>query len=59
MNTKQTRLERDSYYNIVHTTPDRRAFDCIKYGKCEKAGPRHLPIRKLLEDVAKEFEKAE
>ena len=24
MNTKQTRLERDSYYNIVHTTPDRR-----------------------------------
>lgn len=59
MNTKQTRLERDSYYNIVHTTPDRRAFDCIKYGKCEKACPRHLPIRKLLEDVAKEFEKAE
>ena len=54
MNTKQTRLERDSYYNIVHTTPDRRAFDCIKYGKCEKAC-----IRKLLEDVAKEFEKAE
>ena len=27
-------------------------------GKCEKVCPQHLPIRKLLEDVAKEFEKA-
>ena len=33
------------------------ASECIKCGKCEKACPQHLPIRKLLEDVAAEFEK--
>ena len=27
-------------------------------GKCEKVCPQHLPIRKLLEQVAAEFEKA-
>ena len=27
-------------------------------GKSEPACPQHLPIRRLLEDVAKEFEKA-
>ena len=36
----------------------RKASDCLKCGKCEKVCPQHLPIRKLLEDVAKEFEKA-
>ncbi len=41
-----------------HTAPGRRASDCLKCGKCEKVCPQHLPIRKLLEDVAKEFEKA-
>ena len=46
----------DYYYNVVHTAPGRRASDCLKCGKCEKACPQHLPIRKLLEDVAKEFE---
>lgn len=45
-------------YNVVHTAPGRKASDCIKCGKCEKVCPQHLPIRKLLEDVAKEFEKA-
>ncbi len=48
----------DYYYNVVHTAPGRKASDCIKCGKCEKVCPQHLPIRKLLEDVAKEFEKA-
>ena len=47
----------DYYYNNVHTVHNRKASDCIKCGKCEKACPQHLPIRKLLEDVAEEFEK--
>lgn len=58
MNTKQIYHDwnADYYYNNVHTSPGHRASDCIKCGKCEKACPQHLPIRKLLEDVAKEFE---
>lgn len=36
----------------------RRASDCIKCGKCEKACPQHLPIRQLLEQVSQEFDKA-
>lgn len=46
----------DYYYNVVHTGPGRMASDCVKCGKCEKACPQHLPIRKLLEAVAREFE---
>lgn len=60
MNTKQIYHDwnADYYYNDVHTAPGRRASDCVKCGRCEKACPQHLPIRRLLEDVAKEFEKA-
>ena len=29
---------------------------CIACGKCERSCPQHLPIRRLLRDVAKEFE---
>ncbi|MGN0814638.1 MAG: aldo/keto reductase [Candidatus Coproplasma sp.] len=47
----------DYYYNEVHTKNGGKASDCIKCGKCESACPQHLPIRKLLADVAKEFEK--
>ncbi len=59
MNTKQIHHDwnADYYYDAVHTTQGRKASDCIKCGKCEKACPQHLPIRKLLADVAKEFEK--
>lgn len=59
MNTKQIYHDwnADYYYHNVHTAPERRASDCIKCGKCEKACPQHLSIRKLLEDVAREFEK--
>lgn len=45
------------YYYGMHTGPGRRASDCLKCGKCEKACPQHLPIRQLLEGVAKGFEK--
>ena len=59
MNTKQIHHDwnADYYYNVVHTAPGRRASDCVKCGRCEKVRPQHLPIRRLLEDVAKKFEK--
>ncbi len=61
MNTKQIHHDwnADYYYNAVYTAPGRKASDCIKCGKCEKVCPQHLPIRQLLEDVSKEFEKPE
>ena len=61
MNTKQVYRDwnADYHYNVVYTAPGRKASDCIKCGKCEKVCPQHLPIRKLLEDVAAEFEKAD
>lgn len=59
MNTKQIHHDwnADYYYNVVHTAPGRRASDCVKCGRCKKVRPQHLPIRRLPEDVAKEFEK--
>lgn len=59
MNTKQLYHDwnADYYYNEVHTRRGGKASDCIKCGQCESACPQHLPIRDLLEDVAKEFEK--
>ena len=47
----------DYYYHHVHTAEGRQASDCLKCGKCEKVCPQHLEIRKLLEEVSKEFEK--
>ena len=60
MNTKQIHKnwDADRCYSEVHTAPGRRASDCLECGKCEKACPQHLPIRQLLKDVAKAFEKA-
>ena len=43
------------YYEI-HTRENGKASDCIKCGMCEQSCPQHLPIRELLEEVAKEFE---
>lgn len=38
-----------------HTSENGKADDCIRCGKCEGQCPQHLEIRKLLEQVAKEF----
>ena len=45
------------YYYNIHTAGGGKASDCIKCGRCEAICPQHLPIRSLLQDVAKEFEK--
>lgn len=48
----------DFYYQTVLTARGNgAASDCIKCGKCEKVCPQHLPIRNLLVDVAKTFER--
>lgn len=47
----------DFYYNTVLTSQNGKASDCIGCGKCEKACPQHLKVRKLLAEVAKEFER--
>lgn len=59
MNTKQIHHDwnADFYYNNVYTGAGRRASDCIQCGRCEKACPQHLPIRKLLTEIAAEFDK--
>lgn len=44
------------YYN-AHIQNSGKAKDCIGCGACEKICPQHLPIRKLLKDVSKEFER--
>lgn len=46
----------DYYYHEVHTVQNGKASECIKCGKCEAVCPQHLEIRKLLVQVAEQFE---
>ena len=46
------------YYNAVITGDGKgKASECIECGGCESICPQHLPIRELLQNVAKTFEK--
>ena len=47
----------DFYYERVATVGHGKANACIKCGKCERTCPQHLPIRDLLIEVSKEFDK--
>ena len=47
----------DYYYNNICTQDGKKASACLECGECEAICPQHLPIRELLKDVAKEFEK--
>ena len=44
------------YQNVLIGGGHGKASDCIRCGKCEKVCPQHLPIRELLQKVAKTFE---
>jgi predicted aldo/keto reductase-like oxidoreductase len=50
----------DFYYGSVLTGNGHgKASECLKCGACERVCPQHLPIRKLLGEVADTFEKKE
>ena len=59
MNLKTTfhNWNQDYYYQNILTQGHGKASECIQCGMCERVCPQHLPIRKLLQDVAKEFER--
>ncbi len=44
------------YYYGIHTKDSAKASECIGCRKCEEICPQHLEIRRLLSDVAAEFE---
>ena len=44
------------YYDNVYTLRGGKASACIACGQCEQACPQKLPVRALLQDVARTFE---
>ena len=58
MNTKkQFNSWSADYYYSLHTKQGGKASACVECGACEQICPQGLQIRKLLKDVAAEFEK--
>lgn len=47
----------DFYYSDVHAANGGRPSDCVGCEACESICPQHLPIRRLLQEVSREFEK--
>ena len=45
------------YDNVLTGNGHAKASECIGCGKCERVCPQHLPIRELLKQVAKTFER--
>ena len=55
---KKIRLDSTYTYSYASAIKNSgKPSDCINCGKCEKACPQHLPIRKLLADCATAFDK--
>ena len=48
----------EAYYE-ANTLHGGKASDCVRCGKCEAICPQHLPIRELLQTVARRFENEE
>ena len=46
----------DKEHTWIPNYGERAASNCIKCGKCEKACPQHIEIRKHLEEAAKVIE---
>ena len=56
MNERKKLKDWNNYGTYVHYTAKYgKASDCIGCGQCEQACPQHLPVRKLLKDVAEVY----
>ena len=60
MNTKKCFNDWNAnYYYGQYSRDGRNASACISCGRCEQICPQHLPIRRLLREVAAEFDPKE